>query len=162
MLVSVIVPVFNGESTLDAALASVLAQTYRQLEVCVCDDGSTDSTPALLGAWRSRFEEAGMQFKVTTSPLQTEPPQKGAFNPGHGCGAARNRAVAVSSGPILAFFDADDEMMPHRIEKQLLAVAAHPHAIIGTNFVRLPENSTDRYVMLVFFISITLFMNLYG
>ena len=62
-----------------------------------------------------------------------------------GAAYARNRAVAQSSGAYLCMLDADDIMMPRRVELQLAFALNHPDYLIGCKFTRLPENSTPRY-----------------
>jgi glycosyltransferase involved in cell wall biosynthesis len=104
-LVSAIMPVFNGERFLEDALRSLLAQEYRPFEIVVCDDGSTDDTPKILRG----FPEVRV--------IRQE--NKGAA-------AARNAAIAVSSGELLAFFDADDLWPSNRLSLQAEYLAEHP------------------------------------
>ena len=106
-LVSAIMPVFNGEQFLEAALRSVLAQDYEPLEIVVCDDGSTDRTPEILASFPS-VEVVRQQ-------------QRGAA-------AARNAAVAASSGELAAFFDADDLWPANRLSLQAQYLLDHPEA----------------------------------
>jgi glycosyltransferase involved in cell wall biosynthesis len=96
-LVSVVIPVFNGEAFIGRALKSVLAQTWRPLEVVVVDDGSTDGT-------RAAVEAAGG-------------PVRCVFQPNTGQPAATNRGIAESRGSIIALLDADDEWLERRLEK---------------------------------------------
>jgi glycosyltransferase involved in cell wall biosynthesis len=104
-IVSAIMPVYNGEEFLEAALRSVFAQDYDPLEVVVCDDGSTDRTAEILAS----FPEA----KVVRR-------ERG------GAAAARNAAVAAASGELVAFFDADDLWPPNRLSLQVQHLADHP------------------------------------
>jgi glycosyltransferase involved in cell wall biosynthesis len=106
-LVSVIMPVHNGEQFIAAALDSVLAQTHRDLELIVVDDGSTDGTPAILAATARR-----------DSRVQVI---RGARA---GVAAARNRAIEAARGALLAPIDADDIWHPAKIERQLAALRA--------------------------------------
>ncbi len=104
-LVSAIMPVYNGEAFLRAALDSLLAQDYERFEVVVCDDGSTDGTAEILA----------------TYPAITVVRQENA-----GAAAARNTAIAASSGELLAFFDSDDLWPPSRLTQQVEFLRDHP------------------------------------
>jgi glycosyltransferase involved in cell wall biosynthesis len=91
-LVSVIMPALNRAAYIGAAIASVQAQTYRDWELIVSDDGSTDETCEVVGALADR-----------------DPRIRLTRNPGpHGPGAARNHAIAEARGDWLAFLDSDD------------------------------------------------------
>jgi glycosyltransferase involved in cell wall biosynthesis len=104
-LVSVIMAAFQAEEFLEDAISSVLAQDYAPFEVVVCDDGSTDRTPEILAAH---------------SELRT------VRQPNSGAAAARNAAVAASSGELLAIFDADDLWPPTRLTVQADYLVQHP------------------------------------
>jgi glycosyltransferase involved in cell wall biosynthesis len=101
--VSVIVPVFNGEATIAAAIDSALAQEFGgDLEVIVVNDGSTDATSSVLEAYRGRVT---VLDRVNGGPA-----------------SARNAGVRVSRGEYVAFLDADDIWMPRKLEKTLAAL----------------------------------------
>jgi glycosyltransferase involved in cell wall biosynthesis len=104
-LVSAIMAAFQAEEFLEDAISSVLAQDYAPFEVVVCDDGSTDRTPEILAAH---------------SELRT------VRQPNSGAAAARNAAVAASSGELLAIFDADDLWPPTRLTVQADYLVQHP------------------------------------
>jgi glycosyltransferase involved in cell wall biosynthesis len=99
MLVSIIIPTYNRETTIGAAVESVLAQTHRNLEVIVVDDGSVDSTVDVLSAYENRISIIRQ--------------------PNAGPSAARNRGVDASNGEIIAFLDSDDQWTPTKIERQV-------------------------------------------
>lgn len=137
----------NGETWIDGCLQAVLLQTVLapeaspcrrpvQLELSAFDDGSADGSWAALLGWRPRLEAAGISVVLSRS----------GGSSGGGCGFAKNRAVAQSTGEWLCFHDVDDVSMPGRIEAQLAAAFACPDALIGTRVVRHPLGSTDRYV----------------
>jgi len=105
-LVSVVIPAYNAEAFLPAALESVLSQDGVSLDIIVVDDGSTDSTAAVLGRYRE-------QVRVLR--------QDNA-----GSGAARNRGAAGARGDYLAFLDADDLWAPGKLSRQLAALAREP------------------------------------
>jgi glycosyltransferase involved in cell wall biosynthesis len=100
VLVSVVIPVRNGERTVAAAVRSMCEQTHRSLEIVVVDDGSTDDTAAVVLALRDA------RVRVVASE-------------GRGLVAALNTGVAQASGAWIARMDADDVSHPSRIEEQL-------------------------------------------
>ena len=96
--VSVIIPVFNGERTIAAAIDSALAQEFGgEIEVMVVNDGSTDATATVLEAYRGRVT---VLDRVNGGPA-----------------AARNAGVRASHGEYLAFLDADDIWLPGKLRK---------------------------------------------
>jgi cellulose synthase/poly-beta-1,6-N-acetylglucosamine synthase-like glycosyltransferase len=98
--VSVIVPLFNKAGYVGRALASISSQTFADFEVIVVDDGSTDGGPEIVARHRdSRMRLVSQQNS--------------------GPGAARNRGIEQSRGPLLAFLDADDEWLPHYLEASI-------------------------------------------
>ncbi|MEM9237384.1 MAG: glycosyltransferase family A protein, partial [Verrucomicrobiota bacterium] len=101
-LVSVIVPAFNAESKLPAALDSVLAQTEVSWECLVIDDGSTDGTAGIV----RNYEAKDSRFRL----IQQE---------NLGVGAARNSGLAQAKGEFIAPLDADDRWLPEKLEKQV-------------------------------------------
>lgn len=98
-LISCIVPVYNGERYLGEALDSILAQTYRPLEIIVVDDGSTDGTPRIAGQYRDRIRYLRWENR--------------------GPAAARNRGVTVARGEFIAFLDADDLWHQEKLRRQI-------------------------------------------
>jgi len=107
--VSVIIPTYNRREFLREAIASVLAQTYRDFALIVIDDGSEDDTAAVVR------EFTGICY---------------VFQPNRGVSAARNRGVALSSGALLAFLDSDDLWQPRKLEQQVAFFSAHSDARI--------------------------------
>ncbi len=98
-LVSAIIPTFNRMDTLTRSIRSVLDQTFKDIELIVVDDGSTDSTPELVR-------------KMSGSIVYL-------YQAHQGVSSARNRGIMASSGDLVAFLDSDDEWKPEKIEKQL-------------------------------------------
>ena len=101
-LVSVIMPVRDGERFVGATIASVLAQTHRALELIAVDDGSSDGTPAILAAAVAR-----------------DPRVRILRGEHAGVAAARNRAIADARGELIAPVDADDLWHPTKLERQV-------------------------------------------
>ena len=104
-LVSVMMPVYNGGPYLRAAVESVLAQTHPHLELVAVDDGSTDGSRQLLAEFAAAHPDRVRVFQQAHA----------------GAAAARNRAIAESRGPWLAFLDQDDLWEPHRLAVGLAA-----------------------------------------
>ena len=104
-LVTVVVPAYNAEKTIDETLRSVRAQTYRNLEILVVDDGSKDGTAALVEAHASADARVRL-IRQTNAGVAT----------------ARNRGISESAADFVAPVDADDLWMPTKIEKQMVAM----------------------------------------
>jgi len=98
-LISVIVPVFNGEKYLEKCIESIQAQTYKNLEVIIVNDGSTDATGQICG------ELAGRYSNIFVFTLNDE-----------GVSAARNKGMEKAGGEFFTFVDADDRLRPETIE----------------------------------------------
>jgi glycosyltransferase involved in cell wall biosynthesis len=123
-LVSVIVPVYEGERFLEAALASVSAQTYGHLETIVVDDGSSDRSAEL---------------------AERRPGVRVLRQRNGGVAAARNAGLERARGELLAFLDQDDEWLPQRLAKQVEHLRAHPDlAIVRARMEVALQNGTPR------------------
>ncbi|MBS1811265.1 MAG: glycosyltransferase [Acidobacteria bacterium] len=105
--VSVVIPTYNSASYLIEAVESVLAQTYQDFEVLVIDDGSTDETEQIMRRYQA--------------PVRYIRQQNG------GVSVARNRGIAESRGRYVAFLDADDIWLPHKLARQIAALRQQPH-----------------------------------
>jgi glycosyltransferase involved in cell wall biosynthesis len=112
-LVSVIIPAYNRAHLIGRALASVLAQSYRNFEIIVVDDASTDDLAATLA-------------KVDSGQLRcvTHPRNRGAA-------ASRNTGVAAASGEFVAFLDSDDAWFPDQLTQQVAAMRDQPSDVVG-------------------------------
>jgi asparagine synthase (glutamine-hydrolysing) len=102
--VSVIMPAYRAAGTIGRALASIAAQTVKPAEIIVVDDGSDDATVSVAEAGRPLLN--GIRLIVARQDQL-------------GAGAARNHAIRLSSGTLLAFLDADDEWLPQKLERSL-------------------------------------------
>jgi glycosyltransferase involved in cell wall biosynthesis len=105
-LVSVMIGAYNAAAYLPDAIESVIAQSYRPLELIVVDDGSEDETAAIA----RRYGE----------------PVRCVSQPNGGMAAARNRAIAEARGDYFAFLDADDRFCPDKIAQQLACFERDP------------------------------------
>ena len=93
MTISIILPVYNGEATLEGTLESIFSQTFRDFEVIAVDDGSRDATGDILARAAMRYGRE--RFKVIRQENR-------------GVSLAREAGVLASSGEAVLFFDADD------------------------------------------------------
>lgn len=107
--VSVLIPTWNREEYLGEAIESVLAQTYRDFEIVVVDDGSTDGTAELV----KRYDQV-----------------RYVWQPHSGIPAARNRALEEARGELIAWLDSDDLYAPTKLEKQVAYLDTHPECQI--------------------------------
>lgn len=110
-LVSVIIPAFNAEKTLRRAVDSVLAQTHTDIEVLVINDGSTDETRSLAEALERADERISLINKENGGPSH-----------------ARNVGLKHSRGEFIQFLDADDVLLPEKLEIQVRALLDDPEA----------------------------------
>lgn len=123
-LVSVVIPNYNYARYLPEAIESVLAQTHKNVEVIVVDDGSTDDSKAVLASFGDRIRTI--------------------FQQNQGVSAARNRGVAESNGDFLAFLDADDAFLPSKLEKQLeLFRADEEIGLVHVGMVNVDPNGIE-------------------
>jgi glycosyltransferase involved in cell wall biosynthesis len=125
--VSVVIPSYNSARYLPQAIDSVLAQGFRDLEVLVVDDGSTDDT----GDVMKRYG----------------PPVRYIQQSNSGVAVARNRGIEESQGRYVAFLDADDTWLEHKLEKQLAALEAYPDCgLCYSAFTAVGADLTPLYV----------------
>lgn len=104
-LVSVIIPVFNGGRYLAAAIDSVLAQTYRPVEIIVVDGGSTDNSADIARSYRNiRY----------------------VYQQNQGVAIARNTGLDAARGDYIAWLDADDTWPAHKLQTQVNFLLQHP------------------------------------
>jgi len=108
--VSVIIPTFNRASPLLRAVASVLCQSFREKEVIVVDDGSSDGTAEALAPLGNRVRYV-------------------RHHGNRGVSAARNTGIRNSSGPLIAFLDSDDYWLPRKLDIQTRFFALHPDCV---------------------------------
>lgn len=99
-MVSVIIPTFNREKTIEKSIRSVLAQTYSNFELIVVDDGSTDSTKAVID-------------EITDHRIRYYRQNN------EGACSARNKGISLSKGDYIAFHDSDDIWRPEKLERQV-------------------------------------------
>ncbi|TXB62384.1 glycosyltransferase family 2 protein [Phaeodactylibacter luteus] len=141
MLVSIIIPAYNVEAYVGEALDSALAQTYRPIEIIAVDNNSTDGTLGVL-----------QQYQMLHPKLITV-----LQEPKQGAPAARNLGLKHAKGEWLQFLDADDILLPEKIERQvglvsfffenenrLLAIVTGAYLFEKINGQRVKYNSSER------------------
>lgn len=125
-LVSTVIPVFNGAKFVCRCIESVLAQTYRPIEVIVIDDGSTDESATLLRAYGERIRVIAQSNS--------------------GVSVARNVGIQTARGEFIAFLDQDDWWQPTKTSRQIdLFLADSTVGLVHTDVAHFDE-PTGRYV----------------
>lgn len=126
--VSIVIPVYNREATLERTLRSVDAQSVAPAQVVLVDNGSTDRSREIMLRWADGKEYA----KVVTEFKR-------------GACAARNRGLAEVVTEFVDFFDSDDVMLPNHIEDFTKAMSKHPEGdVFGRNIVTRMLDGTER------------------
>ena len=117
-LVSVVIPVYNGERFLRESLESVFAQTFHDYEIVCVDDGSTDGSCALL-------KQYGARLRIIQQANASQ-------------SAARNAGVEIAAGRFVAFLDQDDRWYPAKLAQQVAELIAKPDvAMVHCNYDRM-------------------------
>lgn len=126
-LVSIVMPAYNAARFIRQAVASVLAQSHGHWELLIVDDCSSDET------WELARELAAgdVRIKVLRQPVNS------------GAAATRNAALDASRGQYLAFLDADDMWLPHKLEQQLTYMANTGAAIVCSGYYKMDEYGTQ-------------------
>ena len=131
-LVSIVTPTFNRAYILTTAIKSILSQTYKNWEMIIIDDGSTDNTKELVLS----FEDKRIKYLY----------QKNA-----GPSAARNKAPLTAKGEWIAYLDSDNELLPNYLEVMIDWITKNPSALYvlpkGRRTLELYEN--DKLVKLI-------------
>lgn len=121
--VSIVLPVYNGAPHLAEAVQSLLAQTYGDFELVLCDDGSTDATGAICAELAARDS----RIRVMHRPVKS------------GVAAAANWAVSEAHAPLVAIAHADDLSQPDRLARQFAVMRDHPDCVL----TGAPMNAID-------------------
>jgi hypothetical protein len=143
-LVSTIIPVYNRSEELIRAVESVLTQTYKQIEIIIVDDGSTDSTFAVAQQLASRHPEIIYAYS----------------QPNSGPGVAREKGRCVARGEFIQYLDSDDVLLPHKFQWQVTGLQANLDCGVSYGMVRYrypddsvtsePQKHTGVYVPTIF------------
>jgi glycosyltransferase involved in cell wall biosynthesis len=121
-LISVIIPAYNAEKTIQETIESVLNQTFTDFELIVINDGSQDATLKVINSIPDD------RLKVFSYPNA-------------GVSASRNRGLAKAAGEFIAFLDADDLWTPDKLEAQLKALQANTQAAVAYSWTDYIDES---------------------
>jgi glycosyltransferase involved in cell wall biosynthesis len=121
-LVTTIIPVYNRPAMLRDAVESVLAQTYRPIEIVIVDDGSTDDTPAVADALARQHPEIRVIHQQN-----------------RGVGPAREAGRVAARGEFIQHLDSDDLLYPRKFELQVAGLRAHPECGASYGWTRTQE-----------------------
>lgn len=124
-LISVIIPVYNVEKYLNKCITSVVEQTYKNLEIIIVDDGSTDQSPEICDEWKKR-----------DSRIQVVHSSNG------GAGKARNTALDMATGDYVTFVDSDDYIAP-QMYQVLLEQFYDGIGIVECNYSMVYDDSEE-------------------
>lgn len=125
--ISIIVPVYNVEKYLAICIRSLLAQSYKNIEIILVDDGSTDTSGAICD-----------KFAAQSSKIQVIHKKNG------GLSSARNAGLAMAGGRYIGFVDSDDYVLPTMYEKLMDAVQKYQAQIVSCKYFSFKEESTPQ------------------
>ena len=132
--VSIIIPVYNRASVVGATLDSVVAQTYRPLQVVLVDNHSTDDSLRVLETFKKEHPGEGFDVVITQEEHRT-------------AGAARNRGFELATGEWVLFFDSDDTMEPGLVASYMKTVSKEvakgkqPDLVCSRSMLVFPDGS---------------------
>ena len=127
-ILSVVMPVYNGEKYLAEAIDSVLQQTFKNYELVIINDGSSDGSDGII----KNFADERIRYMT---------------NEGNkGVAYTRNRGLQIANGKYLAWMDCDDLIHPQRFEKQVAFMENHPEfGLCGTWLERFNKKRTGTF-----------------
>jgi glycosyltransferase involved in cell wall biosynthesis len=128
--VSVIIPVYNCAEYIKESLLSAISQTYSTIEIIIVNDGSTDNSLDII----KEISSNNNNIKVFSQSNQ-------------GPSAARNFGISQATGDYIQFLDADDIILPFKLEKQVALLEKHPEvAVCHCNYIQFSyHNESDNY-----------------
>ncbi|WRH68471.1 MAG: glycosyltransferase family A protein [Planktothrix sp. GU0601_MAG3] len=121
-IISVVIPAYNAENTIQETINSVLNQTFEDFEIIVINDGSTDSTLNIVSGINAP------RIKIFSYPNS-------------GAAVSRNRGFAVATGEYIALLDADDLWTPNKLESQYQALQTNPQAAVAYSWTDYIDQS---------------------
>ncbi len=128
-LISIIIPVYNGEHYIENCIHSVLKQNYKDYEIVIIDDGSTDTT-----------REKCMVLAELYSQLQYY------FQNNSGAGAARNKGIEVCKGEYVAFVDVDDYIHPTYLEELYGLIVKYKVKMSCCSYIKGSSDDTEEFL----------------
>lgn len=124
-VISIIIPVYKAEKYLDGCIASVVSQTFEDMEILLVDDGSPDRCPALCDRWAEK-----------------DPRIRVLHRPNRGAASARNAGIEAATGQFLAFVDADDRLRKDAMERAYRVQQEKNADLVIFNLQYVDENGT--------------------
>ena len=122
-MVTIIMPVYNGEKYIQEAINSIINQTYSNWELVIVDDGSTDNTASII----KKFDDSRIKY---------------VYQKNQGPSAARNKGIGLAEGNYIAFIDADDMYVKDKLEKQVAYLEETPAVDIVYNDIKVIDVSS--------------------
>ena len=122
--ISIIVPIYNSSKTLDRCIKSIINQSYRNIEILLIDDGSTDESASIC----KKYEKKDNRIKYI-------------YKDNSGVGETRNYGIKIATGNYIGFVDSDDEVLPQMYEKLINANIDKKYDIIGCSNYDTDENT---------------------
>ena len=125
-LVSVIMPTYNGAKYLAESIESIISQTYKNWELIITDDCSSDGTQDIIRQYAASDARIRAFF----------------FDVNQGSGATRNNCIEEARGRYIAFCDSDDRWLPEKLEKQVTFMQEHNYAFSFASYYTCNEEGT--------------------
>lgn len=130
MEISVLMTAYNNAPLIGETIESVLRQTFKDFEIIICDDCSTDSTWQVISEYAQRYP----QIKIHRNKKNI------------GIAANRNKLLSLSQAKYAAFHDNDDLSLPHRLETQYMFMEQHPEVLACGSFLEYFDEQGNRSV----------------
>ncbi|MDE7177940.1 MAG: glycosyltransferase family 2 protein [Lachnospiraceae bacterium] len=130
-LVSVIMPVYNCEAFVGEAIQSVVSQTYKNIELIIVDDCSTDRTADVI----ARFQKINTHIKYFKLDINS------------GAAQSRNYAIKMATGEYLAFLDSDDIWVSSKLERQIRFMEANHYNFTCTDYGKIDELGKQKKIV---------------
>lgn len=131
--VTVLITAYNEQEKIERCLDSIYAQTFRNFEILLINDGSTDNTDSVIKRY---IDKKDCEHKIYYISRKN----KGRIN-------SLNEGVCKASGEYIAIQDADDYSLPERLEKQFAYLKSHPEVdVVGSSYIRLDSIRNEKYV----------------
>lgn len=129
-LISIVMPSYNSALTIKESIDSVLSQTYKNWELLITDDCSSDDTLAILHG----YSQSDSRIRIFQNEENS------------GAGVSRNKSIEMASGVYIAFLDSDDIWMPEKLEKQVEFMDKNGYALTYTSYQKFDKNGPGKII----------------
>lgn len=126
---SIIVPVYNSYAYINSLIASIVNQTYKNIELILIDDGSTDNSGSLCDGWAAQDQRIKVIHKENG-----------------GQSSARNKGLDIATGDFIAFADNDDILHPQMYETMLYELNYYECSVCACNFLNVPQKEMENII----------------